>query len=211
MIDTPRAVSNQTADGPGRHHPRKTNPKHAGGFPARRGPKPSIEVNRLAQPMWPVVKEYCDNACCEVVLVRCKSTGRLFAYCRDCGAWWLSLAALEANGYDAGSPPCPQGVEVPLREEAGRSTWADAIKRCVPEEEYSAAAELNQRLARESANAALSPAWRPPPAAGRAFDSRRWFDVDRIRLRIRRWLGFRERPSVLQRLRRIREQSGKGA
>ena len=45
--------------------------------------------------MWPVVKELCDHACNEVVLVRCLASGRLLAYCDMCGAAWLTPADLD--------------------------------------------------------------------------------------------------------------------
>jgi hypothetical protein len=158
--------------------------------------------------MWPVVKDYCDNACCEVVLVRCRATGRLLAYCHDCGAGWLSPADLEVNDFGIGSGLCPQGIEVPSRGEVERSIWTDTVKRFIPEVEYSTASETNERLARERAEEASQPAWQRPPVVKPASYSRRWFNLgERMQHRILKWLGFQGRPSVLERLRQARERS----
>ena len=162
--------------------------------------------------MWPVVKDFCDNACGEVVLVRCGETGRLIAYCHDCGAGWLSPADLEVNAFGNGSGLCPQGIEAPSRVEVGRFTWADTVKRYIPEEEYSTASESNERLARERAKAASQPAWQQPQVVKPASYSRMWFNIgERMKLRILKWLGFSENPSVLERMRRAREKSERDA
>ncbi len=162
--------------------------------------------------MWPVVKDYCDNACCEVVLARCRATGRLLAYCHDCGAGWLSPADLEVNDFGIGSGLCPQGIEVPSRGEVERSIWADTVKRYMPEKEYSTASETNERLAREHANEASQPAWQRPPVVRPASFSRRWFNIgERLKLHILNGLGFQGHPSVLERLRQARERAERNA
>jgi hypothetical protein len=162
--------------------------------------------------MWPVVKDYCENACCEVVLIRCRTTGRLLAYCHDCGAGWLSPANLEVNDFGVGSDLCPQGIEVPSREEVERSIWTGTVKRYIPEKEYSTASETNERLAWERAKEASQPAWQRPPVAEPEPYSRRWFNIgERMNLRILKWLGFQGHPSVFERLRQARDRSDRGA
>jgi hypothetical protein len=162
--------------------------------------------------MWAVVKDYRNNACNEVVLVRCRATGRLLAYCHGCGAGWPSAADLEVNAFGIGSDLCPQGIEVPSREEVGRSIWKDTVKQYIAEEQYSTASEINGGLARERAKEASQPAWQRPPAVGPASYSRWWFNIgERMRLRILKWLGFQGHPSVLERLRQAREQSERDA
>ena len=110
--------------------------------------------------MWPVVKESCNNACWLVVLVRCRARGCIIAYCRDCGAGWLSPADLEENYFGIGSEMCPQGIEVPSRAEVARSSWADTAKEYVSEAEYSTTSEINESLTRERAEWASKPPWR---------------------------------------------------
>ena len=162
--------------------------------------------------MWPVVNDYCDNACNEVVLVRCRATGRLLAYCHDCGAGWLSPGDLEGNDFGIGSRLCPQGIEVPSREEAERSIWTGEVKRYIPAQEYSTASKMNERMARERAKAVSQPAWQRLSVARPASYSRRWFNIgERMHLRIRKWLGLQGLPSVLERLRQAREQSERDA
>jgi hypothetical protein len=162
--------------------------------------------------MWPVVKDYCDNACCEVVVVRCRATGRLLGYCHACGAAWLAPADLEVNDFGIASGLCPRGIEVPSREEVERSIWADIVKRYIPEEGYSTVSEMNERLARERARDASQPARQRPPVVGPASYSRGWLNIgERLQLRILKWLGFQRHPSLLERLRQARERSERGA
>ena len=99
--------------------------------------------------MWPVVKEFCDHGCCAVVLVRCLTSGRILAYCHDCGAAWLTPRDLAQRAYGIGSRLCPASIEIPDREEVAASHWGSDVLRLMPESEYSTASEINARLARE--------------------------------------------------------------
>src|SRR4051794_3162884 len=99
--------------------------------------------------MWPVVKDLCDNACWQVILVHCRATGRILAYCRMCGATWISPRDLHANDFAIGSELFPLGIEVPCQEEVARSIWADSVLEFIPESEYSTASEINEDLTRE--------------------------------------------------------------
>ena len=160
--------------------------------------------------MWPVVKDYCANACCEVVLVHCRATGLLLAYCHSCRAGWLSPADLEVNHYGYPSDLCPQGIEIPKREEVERSIWTDTVKRYIPEEEYSTVSETNESLARERERAFSQPLWQPPPLAKPVPTPRSWFNlVESMLFRILSPQGFRVGPSVLEKLREARERSGR--
>ncbi len=117
--------------------------------------------------MWPVVNECCDNGCWLVVLVRCLATGRIIAYCRDCGAAWLSRADLDRGSFVIGSRTCSQGVAIPTREEVAASAWADAVREYVQESEFSAASEINDQLTqqREGRPPNLAPQRTRPAAA----------------------------------------------
>ena len=140
--------------------------------------------------MWPVVKDLCDNACWLVILVRCKATGRILAYCRDCGAAWLSPSDLHLNHFAIGSELCPRGIEVPCRQQVAQSIWADSVRGFIPESEFSTESEINEDLVRERSTGALNPA--PPRAAeGEPVTcSRLWLDVTAgMASWFRGWLG----------------------
>jgi hypothetical protein len=165
--------------------------------------------------MWPVVKQYCDNACWRVVLVRCRATGQLLAYCRGCGAAWLSPADLRTNDFAIGSEACPGGVEVPSAEEVARSLWAGCMCGSVAEGEYSTAPEINEDLAREREKVTWGSA-APRPAVGEVGPLRRWYD--RIVDGLAAWLAacpgtvwYTGPGSLVDRLRRAREGSRRGA
>jgi hypothetical protein len=99
--------------------------------------------------MWPVVKDVCDNACWLVILVRCRATGRILAYCRDCGAIWATPLELRENKYAVGSELCPRGIEIPSPTEIDRSIWEGCVREFVPESNYSTESEINVDLARQ--------------------------------------------------------------
>jgi hypothetical protein len=165
--------------------------------------------------MWHVVKDLCDNGCWLVVLVRCTATGRTLAYCRDCGAAWLSPADLRANDFTTGSELCSRGIEVPGPEEVARSPWADSVLELVPVSEYSTASEINAALAREQSTAALKLAPRRASAGTSLSCARRWLG---IAAGLASWFHgrsgagwFQGSPSVVDRLRRARQESRRDA
>lgn len=165
--------------------------------------------------MWPVVKDFCDNACWLVVLVRCRATGRVSAYCRDCGAAWLSPAEFRRNDFVVGSELCPQGIDVPSPEELARSPWAGLVREFVPEAEYSTAAEFNERLARERAAAPIGPVRRRFVLDWQARPPRGWVGIVEL---LASWLPARQghpwyqgSGSLVDRLRQAREQAQRDA
>ncbi len=48
---------------------------------------------------WPVVKEFCNHGCNEVLLVESVVEARVFAYCPMCEAAWASPNDLECGQY----------------------------------------------------------------------------------------------------------------
>jgi hypothetical protein len=165
--------------------------------------------------MWPVVKELCDNACWHVVLVRCRATGRILAYCRDCGAAWPSPAELRRDDFAIGSEHCPQGVDVPSREEVIMSLWAESVREFIPEAEYSTAAEIHESLARERTTATLGPAPRRARVDVPASLSRAWIGivsaVASCLLTGPGGVWYVGQGSMVDRLRRAREQAEREA
>ncbi len=99
--------------------------------------------------MWPVVKELCDHACNEVVLVRCLASGRLLAYCDMCGAAWHTPADLDEQKYVILFEVCQLGIGIPTPEDVAASAWAGNVVGSVPESEYFNAPRINASLAAE--------------------------------------------------------------
>ena len=109
--------------------------------------------------MWPVVKESCNNACWLVVLVRCRARGCIIAYCRDCGAGWLSPADLEENYFGIGSRCVPKASKSRReRRSLGKlGRYSEGV--CLGGGVF-ATSEINESLTRERAEWASKPPWR---------------------------------------------------
>jgi hypothetical protein len=160
--------------------------------------------------MWPVVDDLCDNACWLVILVRCKATGRILAYCRDCGAAWLSPSDLQLNRLAIGSELCSRGIEVPSGQAVAQSIWADSVQKLITESECSTETDINDDLVREQSKGALNQAPPRPSERQPVICSRWWLGI--AEGMASRFMGrpgsvwFQGHPSMVDRLQQAREE-----
>ena len=84
--------------------------------------------------MWSVVKET-STTLWLVILVRCMATGRFLAYCRDCGASWLSPMDLRVNDFAIGSELFREASKSRAVKNP-RSNWADSVREFIPQSEF---------------------------------------------------------------------------
>lgn len=99
--------------------------------------------------MLAVVEEICVHGCWLVVLVRCRATGRLLAYCDGCLSCWTTPGDFRSATWSDPVRECPAGVDLPTAEEVARSSWSGLVREFVPEDESWNADEFNRGLARE--------------------------------------------------------------
>ncbi len=76
---------------------------------------------------WPVVREFCEHGCGEVVLVKSVIDARVFAYCPMCEAAWASPNDLVLCHYVICSVLAPAGVFYPSSDEVEASGWAPQV------------------------------------------------------------------------------------
>ncbi|QDV36024.1 hypothetical protein [Tautonia plasticadhaerens] len=99
--------------------------------------------------MLAVVEEICVHGCWLVVLVRCRATGRLMAYCDGCLSCWTTPGDFRSATWSDPVRECPAGVELPTAEEVAQSIWSDLVREYMPEDESWNADAFNDWLARE--------------------------------------------------------------
>ena len=100
--------------------------------------------------MWHAITDCCQHACYFVVLVRSRSSQQIAAYCRDCGAAWLTPADYDNDDYKIGSQEFETGVEQPTVDEIASSDWGSRVQETVDEVNFMTLAELNADLTEHS-------------------------------------------------------------
>ena len=105
-----------------------------------------------------VVSEGCPVGCgIEVILLRARLSGRLFAYCDLCGCVWADPAAARfERGPDEIVPPwvlAPEGVEFPQVGDVNGAGLAGSVVRTMPvsDQWMRDVEELNGKIRREGA------------------------------------------------------------
>ena len=93
----------------------------------------------MSEPMVHVIAEFCPVGCDLVILVRCKPSRKLVAFCSMCEAVWCrpSPSGWGAPDFDLTvREAAPGGVELPGEEEVSRSEWLACVLRIARVEEW---------------------------------------------------------------------------
>ena len=105
-----------------------------------------------------IVSECCPVGCgFDVILLRARQTGVVFAYCDSCGCTWPDPAAARfEQGLNEVIPPHVlgrNGVELPSRRDVVAAGFEGAVVRAVPASDSwrTCIEELNAQIGREAA------------------------------------------------------------